>query len=76
MAISDSTFDEPLNELRRRIQELEGFPRGAARRRSSTACAPRCARATSDVYGGLNRWQKTLVARHQDRPYTLDYVQA
>jgi acetyl-CoA carboxylase carboxyl transferase subunit alpha len=28
------------------------------------------------VYKGLSRWQKTLVARHSERPYTLDYVQA
>ncbi|HEY4565509.1 MAG TPA: acetyl-CoA carboxylase carboxyltransferase subunit alpha, partial [Thermoanaerobaculia bacterium] len=33
-------------------------------------------KSTSDVYGGLSRWQKVLVARHQDRPYTLEYVQA
>ena len=25
---------------------------------------------------GLTPWQKTLVARHPDRPYTLDYVEA
>ena len=27
-----------------------------------------------DIFAGLNGWQKTLVARHPDRPYTLDYV--
>ena len=26
------------------------------------------------VYGRLSRWEKTLVARHSERPYTLDYV--
>ena len=29
-----------------------------------------------EVFGKLTPWQKTLVARHPNRPYTLDYVQA
>jgi len=33
------------------------------------------ARQTAEVYGSLSRWQKTLVARHPERPYTLDYFQ-
>ncbi len=28
-----------------------------------------------DIFAGLNGWQRTLVARHPDRPYTLDYIQ-
>jgi acetyl-CoA carboxylase carboxyl transferase subunit alpha len=27
-----------------------------------------------DVYSSLKGWQKTQVARHPDRPYTLDYI--
>jgi acetyl-CoA carboxylase carboxyl transferase subunit alpha len=27
------------------------------------------------VYSGLTRWQKVQMARHADRPYTLDYIQ-
>ena len=27
-----------------------------------------------DVYAKLNGWQKTQVARHPDRPHTLDYI--
>ena len=26
------------------------------------------------VYAGLTRWQKVQLARHPDRPYTLDYI--
>jgi acetyl-CoA carboxylase carboxyl transferase subunit alpha len=29
-----------------------------------------------EVYSTLTPWQKTLVARNSNRPYTLDYVQA
>ncbi|HET9208997.1 MAG TPA: acetyl-CoA carboxylase carboxyltransferase subunit alpha [Thermoanaerobaculia bacterium] len=76
MAISDSSFDEPLNELRRRIKELEGFPAGSGQERELERLRTTLRKSTSDVYGGLSRWQKVLVARHQDRPYTLEYVQA
>src|SRR3954464_7193179 len=76
MAISDSSFDEPLNELRRKIRELEGFPAGSGQERELERLRTTLRKTTSDVYSGLSRWQKVLVARHQDRPYTLEYVQA
>jgi acetyl-CoA carboxylase carboxyl transferase subunit alpha len=76
MAISDSSFDEPLNELRRKIKELEGFPAGSGQEKEIERLRTTLRKSTSDVYGGLSRWQKVLVARHQDRPYTLEYVQA
>ena len=76
MAISDSSFDEPLNELRRKIKELEGFPAGSGQEKELDRLRTSLRKSTSDVYGGLSRWQKVLVARHQDRPYTLEYVQA
>lgn len=28
-----------------------------------------------EIYGDLTPWQKVQVARHRDRPYTLDYLQ-
>ena len=31
-------------------------------------------RMKHDVYSNLKGWDKTLVARHPDRPYTLDYL--
>ncbi len=76
MAISDSAFDEPLNELRRKIKELEGFPAGSGQEKELERLRTSLRKTTSDVYSGLSRWQKVLVARHQDRPYTLEYVQA
>ena len=76
MAISDSSFDEPLNELRRKIRELEGYPAGSGQEKELDRLRTSLRKTTSDVYSGLSRWQKVLVARHQDRPYTLEYVQA
>ena len=31
-------------------------------------------KVSSEIYANLTPWQKTLVARHPQRPYTLDYV--
>lgn len=67
-------FEEPLVELRRRLDELEGYPEGSGRRREMESLRKELEKSTRDVYSKLNRWEKTLVARHSDRPYTLDYV--
>jgi len=76
MTLTDASFEEPLVELRRRIEELEGFPEGSGREAELGALRTELGRRTREVYAGLNRWQKTLVARHAERPYTLDYVAA
>ncbi len=31
-------------------------------------------RMLADYYSDLSPWEKTLVARHRDRPYSLDYA--
>jgi acetyl-CoA carboxylase carboxyl transferase subunit alpha len=74
MAVADAQFEETLVELRRKIEELEGFPEAAGRGRELAALRKELAEETVRVFSGLSRWQKTLVARHSDRPYTLDYV--
>jgi acetyl-CoA carboxylase carboxyl transferase subunit alpha len=74
MQTSESSFDEPLIELRRRIEELEAFPPGSGQEREIERLRSTLKKSTGEVYSKLSRWQKTLVARHADRPYTLDYV--
>src|SRR6185436_15867311 len=75
MKPQDSQFDEPLAALRQRIDELSSFPAGGPHDRELERLKATLRKDTSEVYASLSRWQKTLVARHQDRPYTLDYVQ-
>jgi len=71
---TDASFEETLIALRRRIEELEGYPEASGRQGELRALRDELRRETERVFAGLTRWQKTLVARHQDRPYTLDYV--
>ena len=72
----ENDFEAPLLELQKQIDELARFPgdpekeREAARLRAQLDCERR------EVFASLTPWQKTLVARHPLRPYTLDYVGA
>jgi acetyl-CoA carboxylase carboxyl transferase subunit alpha len=70
-----AAFEEPLVELREKIAELEGFPREAARDREIDRLHKQLEKATAEVFGQLSRWQRTLLARHPERPYAVDYVE-
>ena len=74
MRPTDVPFEEPLVKLKRRIEELEEYPEGVRRGKEIERLRIRLAKSTAEIYKNLNRWQKTLVARHSERPHTLDYV--
>ena len=71
----NSNFEEPLNELRGRIEELEGYPEGSGHEGELERLRSALEKKTRDIFSKLTPWQKTLVARHFDRPYALDYVE-
>lgn len=70
----ESQFEEPLVALRRRIEELEGYPEGSGREGELRELRRELRAETERIFSGLSRWQKALVARHADRPYALDYI--
>lgn len=72
----DANFDEPIQRLRRRIEELSALPDDAAHRREIEKVREKLDRVSREIYASLTPWQKTLVARHPGRPYPLDYVEA
>lgn len=72
----DGNFEEPILKLRRRIEELSALPDDATHRRELEKLREKLERVSREIYAGLTPWQKTLVARHPARPYTLDYVQS
>jgi acetyl-CoA carboxylase carboxyl transferase subunit alpha len=76
MHSEESSFEEPILKLRQRIEELSALPDDAAHRRELEKLREKLERLTREIYGSLTPWQKTLVARHPARPYTLDYVAA
>lgn len=75
MRPSEVPFEAPLDDLRRRIEELEGYPQGSGRSKEISRLKAKFEKDTSEIYRTLSRWEKTLVARHSERPHTLDYVE-
>jgi acetyl-CoA carboxylase carboxyl transferase subunit alpha len=75
MQSAESSFEEPLVELRRKIEELSAYPPGDRRDREIARLEGTLEKRTREIFSGLSRWQTTLVARHPERPYTLDYIE-
>lgn len=64
-------FEEPILQLRRQIEETaaaEGDPDQLA------ALQAELTKVADEIFANLTPWQKTLVARHPQRPYTLDFI--
>jgi len=74
MAVAD--FEAPLLELQQRIDELAKWPGDREKEREAGELRQELDRLRKEVFAALTPWQKTMVARHANRPYTLDYVRA
>jgi len=72
---AENNFEEPLVELRRRIEELEGYPEESGHESALAKLRGELRKKSKEIFSQLTPWQKALVARHFDRPYTLDYVE-
>ncbi|MBI3451033.1 MAG: acetyl-CoA carboxylase carboxyltransferase subunit alpha [Acidobacteria bacterium] len=70
----ESAFEEPILEIERRLDELSGYPATRQSQEETARLRARLAVLRTEIYSHLTPWQKTLVARHPRRPYTLDYV--
>jgi acetyl-CoA carboxylase carboxyl transferase subunit alpha len=70
----ENRFEEPLERLRTRIAELARNPEGPARDKAIRKLTEQLEKKSVEIYANLTPWQKTLVARHPARPFTLDYV--
>src|SRR5262249_26049569 len=71
-------FEQPIAELENRIEELRFAQDDSATDITDEIqrLTKRSATLTKDIYGKLSPWQVSQVARHPQRPYTLDYIQA
>ena len=70
-------FEKPLAELERRIGELKLMDveqPGVDLSDDIARLEKKLNKMRHDVYSNLSRWQKTQIARHPQRPYTLDYI--
>jgi acetyl-CoA carboxylase carboxyl transferase subunit alpha len=69
-------FEQPVAELENRIEELRFAQDDSAVDISEEIqrLAKRSQTLTKEIYGKLTPWQVAQVARHPQRPYTLDYI--
>jgi len=69
-------FEKPIAELERKIQELRGFISDKKIDLSSEVkrLEEKLEHLKRDTYGNLTAWQRVQIARHPQRPYTLDYI--
>jgi acetyl-CoA carboxylase carboxyl transferase subunit alpha len=68
-------FEEPIGVLLKEIEALSMMPRTAERERSIASLRKRADEIRAELYANLTPWQRVLVARHPNRPNTLDYVE-
>lgn len=69
-------FEKPLEELETKIDELKRLSDGKDIDITSEIkkLEKKARERRSDIFSTLSPWQKTMIARHPDRPYTLDYI--
>ena len=68
-------FEEPIGVLFKEIEALSMLPRTPERERSIESLRSRAEQIRAELYANLTPWQRVLVARHPNRPNTLDYVE-
>jgi acetyl-CoA carboxylase carboxyl transferase subunit alpha len=67
-------FEEPVGVLLKEIEALSMLPKTPEREREIDSLRRRADSIRSEIYANLTPWQRVLVARHPNRPNTLDYV--
>ena len=68
-------FEEPVGVLLKEIEALSMLPKTPERERSIDSLRRRADEVRAEIFKGLTPWQRVLVARHPNRPNTLDYVE-
>jgi acetyl-CoA carboxylase carboxyl transferase subunit alpha len=69
-------FEQPIADLQTKIDELRYVHEDSAVDISDeiNRLAKKSQQLTKDIYAKLSAWQIAQVARHPQRPYTLDYI--
>jgi acetyl-CoA carboxylase carboxyl transferase subunit alpha len=69
-------FERPIEELELKVDELKRISDGKEIDLSGEIrkLEKKIKDLRSEIFSSLTPWQKTLIARHPDRPYTLDYI--
>lgn len=78
MKISYLDFEQPIAELESQIEGLQAAHDANEAldiSKELIALEKKNKKLSEDIYGNLSAWQISQLARHPQRPYTLDYIQ-
>ncbi len=69
-------FEQPIAELETKIEELRYVQSESAVDISDEIdqLSKKSQQLTKEIYSDLSPWQVTKIARHPERPYTMDYI--
>lgn len=71
-------FEEPIKELKEQLEKaLEIAEKSDVDVNKTTKeLEKKIKETTKEIYSNLTPWQRVMVSRHPDRPYTLSYMEA
>ena len=69
-------FEKPIIDLETRLEQLRRIDDGTDKnlREEIVKLEKKIVKIRKEIFSNLTRWQITLLARHPNRPYMLDYV--
>ena len=67
-------FEKPIVELENKIEEMRRYQDNLDIRQEVENLEKKVEELKRSIYKNLTRWQRVQLARHPERPYTLDYI--
>ena len=74
MAKTVLDFEKPIVELEAKLEEMRKFSDDLDIDKEIVKIEEKVKKLKENIYKELTRWQRVQLARHPDRPYTLDYI--
>ncbi len=67
-------FEKPIVELEAKLEEMRKFSDNLDIEKEIVRIEDKVKQLKESLFKDLTRWQRVQLARHPDRPYTLDYI--
>jgi acetyl-CoA carboxylase carboxyl transferase subunit alpha len=67
-------FEKPVFELEQKLEEMKKSSDRLGIEKEIARIEAKVGQLKEELYKDLSRWQRVQLARHPDRPYTLDYI--
>ncbi len=67
-------FEKPIQEFEDKIIKLQSLENDNGDSLELNRLIERRDKKIDEIYGNLNRWQRVQLARHPERPFSLDYI--